>query len=63
MAALAEDFRTFAAELFRKAAQASDPRQRADYDAEARSWRALADSLADLEDGALVGAFTGGPSH
>ena len=55
--------RSFAAELLRKAEQASDPRQSADYAAEARSWRALAESLADLEGGALISAFSGAPSH
>ena len=57
-AVLAEEFRTVAAELRRKAEETADPALRADYDEEARSWRTLADGLAALDLSSLPAAFS-----
>ena len=58
MAALAEEFRTVAAELRRKAEETADPAVRADRDEEARSWRTLADGLAALDLSSLAVGFS-----
>jgi len=63
MAGLAEEFRSVAAELRRKAELAADPGQRAGYDDEARTWRALAEGLAALDLSPLVSALERRPAQ